>query len=55
MFSLTFFGGMPLGALWAGPLADLVGAPMTLVISSAILLVFAVLFWLFAPHVRRLA
>ncbi len=55
MFSLTFFGGMPLGALWAGPLADLVGAPMTLVVSSAILLVFAVLFWLFAPHVRRLA
>ena len=55
MFSLTFFGGMPLGALWAGPLADLVGAPMTLVVSSAILLVFAALFWVFAPHVRRLA
>jgi predicted MFS family arabinose efflux permease len=55
MFSLTFFGGMPLGALWAGPLADLISAPMTLVVSSVILLVFAVLFWLFAPHVRRLA
>ncbi|HZG69589.1 MAG TPA: MFS transporter, partial [Herpetosiphonaceae bacterium] len=55
IFSLTFFGGMPLGALWAGPLADYVGAPLTLVVSSGILLVFALLFWLFAPHVRRLA
>ena len=55
IFSLTFFGGMPLGALWAGPLADYVGAPMTLVVSSGILLAFALLFWLFAPHVRRLA
>jgi predicted MFS family arabinose efflux permease len=54
IFSLTFFGGMPLGALWAGPLADFIGAPMTLVVSSGILLVFTLLFWLFAPHVRRL-
>src|SRR5919202_4393394 len=54
IFSLTFFGGMPLGALWAGPLADFVGAPMTLVVSSSILIVFALLFWVFASHVRRL-
>jgi predicted MFS family arabinose efflux permease len=55
MFSLTFFGGMPLGALWAGPLADVIGAPPTLMVSSGILLVFAFLFWIFAPHVRHLA
>ncbi len=55
IFSLTFFGGMPLGALWAGPLADLIGAPLTLVVSSTILLGFALLFWLRAPQVRRLA
>lgn len=54
IFSLTFFGGMPLGALWAGPLAVVVGAPMTVVVSSGILIVFALLLWLFAPHVRRL-
>ena len=55
IFSLTFFGGMPLGALWAGPLADLIGAPLTLVVSSLVLLAFAALFWLRAPQVRRLA
>lgn len=54
IFSLSFFGGMPLGALWAGPLAVVVGAPLTIVVSSGILLIFALILWLFAPHVRRL-
>jgi predicted MFS family arabinose efflux permease len=54
MFSLTFFGGMPLGALWAGPLADLIGAPPTIMVSALILLGFAGLLWLRAPQLRRL-
>ncbi|MBA3946476.1 MAG: MFS transporter [Herpetosiphonaceae bacterium] len=54
IFSLTFFGGMPLCALWAGQLADRIGPPMTLVVSASILLVLAVLYWARAPRVRRL-
>ena len=55
IFSLTFFGGMPLGALWAGPLADLIGEPLTLVLGSVVVLAFAAILWLRAPQVRRLA
>lgn len=51
---MTFFGGMPLGALWAGPLADRIGALPTIVVSALILLAFAGLLWLRAPHVRSL-
>jgi MFS family permease len=55
IFSLTFFGGMPLCALWAGPLADRIGPPLTLTVSAGILVVAAVLYWAVTPRVRRLA
>jgi MFS family permease len=55
LYALTFFGGMPLGALWAGALAQWIGAPLTVIISATISLVFAGLFWLLAPQVRKLA
>jgi MFS family permease len=54
IFSLTFFGGMPLCALWAGPLADVIGPPLTLTLSASIMLVFAALYWMLAPRVRQL-
>ena len=54
IFSLTFFGGMPLCALWAGPLADLIGPPLTLALSSSILVVAAVLYWMASPQIRQL-
>lgn len=54
IFSLTFFGGMPLCALWAGALADRIGAPETLGVSAGILLVGAVLYWTLTPRVRQL-
>jgi MFS family permease len=54
IYSLTFFGGMPLGALWAGALAQVIGAPLTVVVSALVSLGFAVLFWIYVPHVRRL-
>ncbi len=55
IFSLTFFGGMPLCALWAGPLADKIGPPLTLTVSAGILVIAAVLYWAVTPRVRRLA
>lgn len=54
IYTLSFFGGMPLGALWGGAVADWIGAPMTIVVSAAVSLLFAVLFWLLAPELRRL-
>lgn len=54
IFSLTFFGGMPLGALWAGPLADRIGAPLTVTLSALVGLSFAAFVWLRAPQMRGL-
>lgn len=55
MYSMVMFGGMPLGALWAGTLADFLGAPLTLAVSALIAICFALLFWIRAPRLRRLA
>jgi MFS family permease len=54
IYSLIMFGGMPLGALWAGTLAQVMGAPWTLTASALIALVFAALFWLQIPQLRKL-
>ena len=54
IYSLTFFGGMPLSALWAGALANFIGAPLTLAVSALIALVCAVLFWVRVPQLRQL-
>ncbi|MFN8474273.1 MAG: MFS transporter [Anaerolineae bacterium] len=55
VYTLTFFGGMPLGALWAGALANYIGAPWTIIISGVISLAFAFVFWIFVPRLRALA
>ncbi|MCX6048256.1 MAG: MFS transporter [Chloroflexi bacterium] len=54
IYSLIMFGGIPLGALWAGTLAHFIGAPWTLVVSAIIALSFGVYFWVTAPQLRRL-
>jgi MFS family permease len=54
IYSMIMFGGMPLGALWAGTVAQFLGAPLTLMLNALVALVFAVLFWVRAPHLRKL-
>jgi len=54
IYSLTFFGGMPLGALWSGALGNSIGAPLTIVAGALIVLGFAILLWIRMPQVRRL-
>jgi MFS family permease len=55
IYSLTFFGGMPLGALWSGALGHFIGAPLTIVVGALIVLGFAVRLWVRMPQVRRLS
>ena len=55
IYSLTFFGGMPLGALWSGALGHVIGAPLTIVVGALIVLGFAVLLWVRMPQVRQLS
>jgi MFS family permease len=46
VYTFFFFGAMPLGSLISGWAADIIGEPLTVIISAMILLVFALwVFW----------
>jgi MFS family permease len=53
IYSLSFFGLMPLGSLLAGNAAARFGEPGTVLVSALIMLAFAGLMFLFAPGLRR--
>jgi predicted MFS family arabinose efflux permease len=54
VYSMTFFGCMPIGALWIGAVAEYAGAPTAMIIGALISLAVGVLLFIFAPWVRRL-
>jgi MFS family permease len=54
VYSLTFFGLVPVGALWAGAVAEAAGEPAALISGALISLVVAAGLWFFAPWLRRL-
>lgn len=54
VYTLSFFGLMPLGALLAGGVAEVIGEPLTLILSALISLGFAIFLWLRVPALRRL-
>ncbi len=54
IYSMVFFGIMPLGALWIGAVAERVSEPAAVFIGSCITLAYALLVWFLAPQMRRL-
>ncbi|MFM8321679.1 MAG: MFS transporter, partial [Chloroflexota bacterium] len=54
IYSLTFFGFMPLGGMFTGLVAEYYGEPLALQIGGVVLLIFAGAVWLFMPQLRRL-
>jgi MFS family permease len=54
VYSMTFFGSMPLGSLWAGWLAELAGAPLAMISGAVAALLVAALIWLLTPEIRAL-
>jgi MFS family permease len=54
IYSLVFFGLMPIGGLLAGAVADSIGEQPTIILSAVILLAVAVLVWALLPQVRKL-
>jgi MFS family permease len=54
VYSLAFFGLMPLGSLWVGLLAEYLGEPVAVVINAVILLIFFVGIRFLAPKLYRL-
>jgi MFS family permease len=52
IFTLTFFGLLPIGSLINGAVADQIGAPLTVQINAVILLAAAILLFLRFPSLR---
>jgi MFS family permease len=54
VYSLVFFGSMPIGGLIAGAIAQQANAQAAVVLGASILLVMAALVWMLIPRLRRL-
>jgi len=54
VYTLTFFGLMPLGGLLAGTIADRMGDPLAVAIGGGALLAFSGAIWLAQPALRSL-
>lgn len=54
VYSLTFFGGMPVGALLAGIIAEQIGEPLTVILGALISLVFMLFVYWKIPQVKQL-
>ena len=54
IFTLSFFGMMPVGALLAGALAEATTEPIAVALGALVVLAFAAFLWLRVPQMRRL-
>ena len=54
VYSFSFFALMPVGALWAGMLAEHLGSPAAVLINGTILFSFAVFVWFKFPRLRSI-
>jgi MFS family permease len=55
VYTLVFFGSMPVGSLLAGVVAEKVGEPLTVMLAGVMLIVMALVAWFFFPDIRRQA
>jgi MFS family permease len=53
VYSLVFFGSMPIGSLFAGSMAEKIGEPLTVMLGAGIMLVMALAAWVFLQDIRR--
>jgi fucose permease len=53
IYTLVFFGAMPIGSLLAGTIAEQIGEPLTVMLAASILFVLAIGVWVFLPAIRR--
>lgn len=55
VYSLVFFGSMPVGGILAGTLAENTSEPITVLINGAIVLVLMLFIWIYRPELRTQA
>ena len=54
IYSLVFFGSLPIGSLYIGWMAAKTSEPTTIVMNALIVLIFAVVLFVFMPKLRKL-
>ena len=54
IFMMVFNGGLPIGSLAAGLIAEGIGAPATISLFAGVLLIYAVYTWLRHPEIRKM-
>jgi len=54
IYTLIFFGMMPIGGLWAGTLAEHTSEPFVVVLGGVIVLATALVVYIFFPQIRKL-
>jgi MFS family permease len=53
VYTLVFFGSMPIGSLLAGTVAERIGEPLTVMLGAVLLMVLAIAAWVFLPDIRK--
>jgi MFS family permease len=53
VYTLVFFGSMPLGSLLSGTMAQQIGEPTTIMLGAVVLLLLSIGAWIFLPQIRR--
>jgi MFS family permease len=53
VYTLVFFGSMPLGSLLSGTVAQRIGEPLAVMLGASALMILAVAAWIFLPDIRR--
>jgi MFS family permease len=53
VYTLVFFGSMPLGSLFAGAFAQKFNEPITVVLGAGVLMAMAIVSWIFLPGIRK--
>jgi MFS family permease len=54
IYTLTFFGFMPIGSLLMGQIAEAFNEPQAIQFGSLVLIMFAIFIWVFTPGLRKL-
>jgi MFS family permease len=53
VYTLIFFGSMPLGSLLSGTVAERIGEPLTVMLGASALMFLAIAAWIFLPDIRQ--
>jgi MFS family permease len=53
VYTLVFFGSMPIGSLLAGAVAERIGEPLTVMLAGVMLMIMAIVAWLLFPDIRK--